>query len=155
MCDYSLHSVKTRAAKLEDRLIVYNFGTGTRGFAENTGAAALTAGCATALCVKPGTEIAFDEPIRYIAPSFFKVNDGFGIYQRAKEEAKHHVAIFRQVNKGHDRMHHDAIELPDGQIVMLTNLYEGQTGKILQLPAEPKTAEEAKEQERLPWHEAV
>jgi hypothetical protein len=143
MCDYSLHSVKTRAAQLEDRLIVYNFGTGTRGFAEPyAGGASLTAGCATALCVKPGTEIAFDEPIRYIAPSYLTVSEG---------RAKYCVAIFRQVDKDRERTHHDALELPDGQIVMLTNLYEGQTGKILQLPAEPKTVEEAKEQERVAW----
>jgi len=33
MCDYSLHSIKSRPAKIRDKLTVRNFGTGTRGFA--------------------------------------------------------------------------------------------------------------------------
>src|SRR5258705_5340772 len=33
MCDYSLHSVRTRPAKVGEKLVTYNFGTGTRGFA--------------------------------------------------------------------------------------------------------------------------
>ena len=32
MCDYSLHHVKTRPAKVSDKLTTHNFGTGTRGF---------------------------------------------------------------------------------------------------------------------------
>ena len=32
MCDYSLHHVKTRPAKVSDKLTTRNFGTGTRGF---------------------------------------------------------------------------------------------------------------------------
>ena len=32
MCDYSLHNVKTRPAKVSDKLTTRNFGTGTRGF---------------------------------------------------------------------------------------------------------------------------
>jgi hypothetical protein len=46
--------------------------------------------------------------------------------------------------------HHDALELPDGKIVLLTRLIEGQQATVLQLPAEPRTAEEAEEQKRLP-----
>jgi hypothetical protein len=33
MCDYSLHSIKSRLAKIGDKLTTLNFGTGTRGFA--------------------------------------------------------------------------------------------------------------------------
>ena len=33
MCDYSLHHVKSRPAKVGDKLTTRNFGTGTRGFA--------------------------------------------------------------------------------------------------------------------------
>jgi hypothetical protein len=33
MCDYSLHSVRTRPAKVGEKLVTRNFGTGTRGFA--------------------------------------------------------------------------------------------------------------------------
>src|SRR5262249_61650810 len=30
MCDYSLHSVRTRPAKVGEKLVTHNFGTGTR-----------------------------------------------------------------------------------------------------------------------------
>jgi hypothetical protein len=45
--------------------------------------------------------------------------------------------------------HHDALEFPDGRIVLLTLLCEGQAATVLQLPAKPATAEEAREQERV------
>ena len=31
--------------------------------------------------------------------------------------------------------HHDALEFPDGQVVLLTRLCEGQRATVLQLPA--------------------
>jgi hypothetical protein len=34
--------------------------------------------------------------------------------------------------------HHDALEFPDGQIVLLTQLCEGQHATLLQLPAPPR-----------------
>jgi hypothetical protein len=36
--------------------------------------------------------------------------------------------------------HHDALEFPNGQTVLLTSLCEGQNATVLQLPARPKTA---------------
>ena len=51
----------------------------------------------------------------------------------------HTTAIFRQINKEKVVAHHDALEFPDGQIVLLTSLSEGQQATVLQLPAEPKT----------------
>ena len=45
--------------------------------------------------------------------------------------------------------HHDALELPDESLVLLTHLVPGQKATILQLPAAPRTANEAKAQERL------
>jgi hypothetical protein len=45
------------------------------------------------------------------------------------------TAIFRQVNRHNPRTHHDALEFPDGQIVLLTFLQEGQQATVLQLPA--------------------
>ena len=55
MCDYSLHSVRTRPAKVGEKLVTHNFGTGTRGFAapEDT---------SVAVCILPGTELAFEAP---------------------------------------------------------------------------------------------
>jgi hypothetical protein len=64
---------------------------------------------------------------------------------------KHTTAIFRQINKEKTMVHHDALEFPDGQIVLLTSLSEGQQATILQLPAEPKTAVEAEAQRRAAY----
>jgi hypothetical protein len=61
----------------------------------------------------------------------------------------HTTAIFRQINKNEPRAHHDALEFPDGQIVRLTDVVEGQEATVLQLPAQPATATEAKAQERV------
>jgi hypothetical protein len=47
--------------------------------------------------------------------------------------------------------HHDALEFPDGRIVLLTLLCEGQAATVLQLPAKPTTTEEAREQERVSY----
>jgi hypothetical protein len=62
----------------------------------------------------------------------------------------HTTAIFRQVNKDNPHTHHDALEFPDGKMVLLTQLLEGQEATVLQLPAQPVTAVEAKAQERVP-----
>ena len=61
------------------------------------------------------------------------------------------TAIFRQVNKDVPRMHHDALEFPDGQTVLLTELVEGQEATVLQLPAQPKTPAEEAAQKRVTY----
>ncbi|HET9244895.1 MAG TPA: hypothetical protein VFO15_03725 [Xanthobacteraceae bacterium] len=61
------------------------------------------------------------------------------------------TAIFRQVNRDQPRVHHDALEFPDGQTVLLTELVEGQEATVLQLPAQPKTAAEAEAQQRVAY----
>lgn len=135
MCDYSLHNVKSRAARVGDKLTTRNFGTGTRGFAAPDEAD-------TAVCVMPGTELAFSREVACTASGFL----GLGA-----RRMHHQTAIFRQVNKDQPRIHHDALEFPDGQIVLLTDLLEGQEATVLQLPAQPATAAEAKEQERVAY----
>jgi hypothetical protein len=124
MCDYSLQNVQSRPAVVGERLVTRNFGTGTRGFcpADNPG---------VAVCVLPGTELAFDRSIESDVGS-----------------AGQAIAIFRQVNKDIPTTHHDALELPDGRTVMLTTLIEGQRVTVLQLPAQPKTPQEAAMQSR-------
>jgi hypothetical protein len=47
--------------------------------------------------------------------------------------------------------HHDALEFPDGCIVLLTLLCEGQSATVLQLPAQPTNAEEQRDQERVSY----
>ena len=133
MCDYSLHNVKSRAARVGDQLTTRNFGTGTRGFAASEDAD-------TAVCVMPGTELAFSREVACTATGFL----GLGA-----RRMKHRTAIFRQLNKEQPRVHHDALEFPDGQTVLLTDLLEGQQATVLQLPAKPATAVEEKAQERV------
>ncbi|MEA3068740.1 MAG: hypothetical protein QOD29_186, partial [Alphaproteobacteria bacterium] len=43
----------------------------------------------------------------------------------------------------------DALEFPDGRMVLLTHLLEGQEATVLQLPAQPVTAAETKAQKRI------
>ena len=135
MCDYSLHNVKSRAARVGDQLTTRNFGTGTRGFAASEDAD-------TAVCVMPGTELAFSREVACAATGFL----GLGA-----RRMKHRTAIFRQLNKEQPRVHHDALEFPDGQTVLLTDLLEGQQATVLQLPAKPATAAEEKVQERVAY----
>ena len=52
MCDFSLQSVRSRSAKVGDKLVTRDFGTGTRGFAASDD-------LGMAVCLLPGTELAF------------------------------------------------------------------------------------------------
>jgi hypothetical protein len=67
------------------------------------------------------------------------------------ESLGHMTAIFRQVNKNEPMTHHDALEFPDGRIVLLTRLSEGQVATVLQLPAQPLTAAESDAQKRIAY----
>ena len=133
MCDYSLHNVKSRPAKVGDKLTTRNFNTGTRGFSAPEDAY-------MAVCVLPGTELAFKRMVMYSPRGFFSWKGSI---------VAHTTAIFRQVNKDNPRTHHDALEFPDGQTLLLTEVLEGQEATVLQLPAQPVTALEAVAQERV------
>jgi hypothetical protein len=61
------------------------------------------------------------------------------------------TAVFRQRDKDKPHVHHDVLEMPDGQQVLLTQLEEGQNATVLQLPAAPKTEKEAEEQKRAEY----
>jgi hypothetical protein len=116
MCDYSLHNVKSRPARVGDKLTVRNFGTGTRGFSAPEDSS-------VAVCLLPGTELSFVEEVA-----------GIRLWPWSKV-VKHKTAIFRQINQQNPRTHRDALEFADGQIVLLTLLTEGQRATVLQLPA--------------------
>jgi hypothetical protein len=126
MCDYSLQSVASRPAKVGDKLTTTNFATGTRGFSGVDDPL-------TAVCVLPGTELAFDAPVT----------------RHCEGTVAATTAIFRQIDTQHLHQHHDALEFPDGSHVLLTYLREGQTATVLQLPAAPKNKAEKKEQTRV------
>src|SRR5262249_33120426 len=118
MCDYSLHHVASRPARVGDKLVSTKFlNSGTRGFAA-------VGEPNVAVCLLPGTELAFEENL--------KCESAYGFsYKRFP----HEVARFRQVDKDKPKVHHDALELPDGKIVMVTKLAGGQHAAVLQLPA--------------------
>ena len=121
MCDYSLHHVANRPAKIEDKLVTTKFNNSiTRGFAA-------VGQPNVAVCLLPGTEIAFDENVE-CEPSF-----GIGILSNKKIGQR--LARFRQVNMDNSVVHHDALEFPDGQVVLVTRLSVGQRATVLQLPA--------------------
>jgi len=132
MCDYSLHMMRTRPAKVGEKVITHDFGTGTRGFAAPED-------CSVAVCLLPGTELAFEKPVKYQATLKFRVS------------TDHTVAIFRQINKGALHANHDALEFPDGEVVLLTRLYKGQNATVLTLPTRAKTAAEAESQQRIAY----
>jgi hypothetical protein len=125
VCDYSLHSVRTRQAKVGEKLVTHDFGTGTRGFAAPED-------YTVAVCLLPGTELAFEQPVTYQSGLIFRTNSG------------HTVAIFRQINKGALHVNRDALEF------LLTRLSERQNATVLTLPTQqPQTAAKAKDQQRV------
>ena len=117
MCDYSLHNVKSRPAKVGDKLTTRDFGTGTRGFSASKDKH-------VAVCLLPGTELSFKEEVRRVC-----------LWPWGESVIKHKTAIFRQINQNYPMTHHDALEFPDGQIVLLTLLKKRQRATVLQLPA--------------------
>jgi hypothetical protein len=119
MCDYSLHHVASRPAKLEDKLVTTKFRDSiTHGFAA-------VSEPHVAVCLLPGTELAFEENVG--CRGLFGFLPGRKIGQR--------LARFRQINAHNAATHHDALEFPDGQVVLLTRLRKGQRATVLQLPA--------------------
>jgi hypothetical protein len=123
MCDFSLHAVRSRPAKVGDRLTTHMFNLGTSGF------------CAPedermAVCLLPGTEVSFADEVRR-APRF----------PWSQRVICYKTAIFRQINLHNRATHHDALEFPNGEVVLLTLLEEGQQATVLQLPAAPREQE--------------
>ena len=133
MCDYSLDYVASRPARVRDKLLTTTFASSmTRGFAaiEEPG---------VAVCLLPGTELAFENEVEYAAPL-----GSFLPNRKVREK----VARFRKVNHDQPHVNHDALEFPGGQIVLLTRLCGGQRATVLQLPASPRATNEAAEQKR-------
>jgi hypothetical protein len=136
MCDYSLQNVASRPAKVGDRLTTRNFGTGTRGFAASEDAR-------VAVCVLPGTELAFTNPVER--------GPAAGLLGWVRKAVNYRTAIFRQINKERAAAHHDALEFPDGQVALLTSLTEGQEAVVLQLPTRAKNGTDADAERRVAY----
>jgi hypothetical protein len=125
MCDYSLHLIASRPAKVGDKLVSTDFVRSiTRGFSA-------VGEPDVAVCLLPGTELAFDSEVQY--------DRAFSLFGKAY--AEHKVARFRQVNMDDPHVHHDALEFPGGQLVMVTRLIPGQHATVLQLPAAAQPTE--------------
>ena len=122
MCDFSLHAVRSRPAKVGDKLTTRMFSLGTRGFSapEDFG---------MAVCLLPGTELSFEGEVRQWTRWPWK-----------DRVIGYSTAIFRQINAKVQATHHDALEFPNGKIVLLTALEEGQRATVLQLPASADAA---------------
>jgi hypothetical protein len=91
-------------------------GTSTRGFASASEPG-------VAVCMLPGTELAFAEDVKY---------DNRWIWTRSIATR---VGKFGKIDPHVPERHHDAIEFPDGNYVLVTQLCEGQRVTVLQLPA--------------------
>src|SRR3982074_2745951 len=117
MCDYSLHAVATRPAEVAETLVSTDFSTGTRGFASPDNPQ-------VAVCLRPGTEIAFEEDAQTDGMMFRK-----GVGDR--------LARFRQIHTDRAHQHHDALEFSNGTIALVPDLVPGQRATVLQLPASP------------------
>jgi hypothetical protein len=109
-----------------DRLVTTGFAnTYTRGFAA-------VEDRSMAVCLLPGTELAFEKDV--------DLGSFFGLFRR---NIVGKMARFRQLNSGNPHTHHDALEFPSGKIVLLTYLPEGHRATVLQLPAGPETVQDA------------
>jgi len=91
------------------------YGTSTRGFAakEEPG---------VAVCLLPGTELAFESDVRYNRYWLSTRSTGF------------RVARFCRIQPRAPEQHHDALAFPDGSMVLVNLLSEGQRTRVLQLP---------------------
>jgi hypothetical protein len=90
----------------------------------------------------PGTELSFAMDIKVLS---------VGLFPWREKGLGHRTAIFRQINKNKEAAHHDALEFPDGKVMLLTLLCDGQNATVLQLPARPNTAEEVRQQRRVAY----
>jgi len=131
MCDYSLQFVASRPATVGDKLVSTKFANAI------TGGFAAVGEPDVAVCLLPGTEVAFDKEVEY--------EHGFFPNLMPARKVGQKVARFRLVNRDQPHVHHDALEFPDGHTVLVTRLCEGQHAIVLQLPAAPR-AEEAKDE---------
>jgi hypothetical protein len=125
MCDYSLHAVTSRPAEVGETLVTTTFrATSTRGFASERDRS-------VAVCLLPGTELAFAEDVKY---------DNRWIWTRTINSR---VGKFGKIDPMVPEKHHDAIEFPDGNYVLVTQLCEGQRATVLQLPVTQRIADKA------------
>ena len=137
MCDYSLHGVASRPAKVGDRLVTTRFwNSETRGFSA-------VGEPKVAVCLLPGTELVFEAEVHRQHMWLQALFVG-----RDRWNTGHKVGRFRQINLHNPSTHHDAVEFPDGQVILLTCLRAGQLATVLQLPAAAHPLQASRTEER-------
>jgi len=120
MCNYSNYAAETRDA-VQGEVLVVHYG----GFSdpENLN---------IAVCLKPGTELGFDEPIRHR-----------GSYRYSNHQWPNQLVDDRVLQVARSRIvgpeNLDALEFSDGRYMLLSNLIAGQRAKVLQLPSAKRT----------------
>ncbi len=129
MCDYSLHAVASRPAKIGETLVsTYFRGTSSHGFAAPNEES-------VAVCLLPGTELAFERNVKYGGGWFRSQTVGYS------------VAKFCKIDPDTPHRHHDGLEFPDGSTLLVHLLVEGQRLKILQMPITNKGYNSAGQQD--------
>ena len=132
MCDYSLHAVASRPAKVGETMITTTFrGTSTRGLASENDRN-------TAVCMLPGTELEFADNVRH---------DSRWIWTKTLD---FRVGKFGAIDPDVPDRHHDAIQFPDGTSVLVTQLCEGQRVVVLQLPVRHGQYEAKRDRQAAP-----
>jgi hypothetical protein len=122
MCDYSLHNIASRPAKVGDELLTTEFAnTFTRGFSA-IGEPNM------AVCLLAGTELAFREEAK-CDHLLAKLFPWLGLGKLGDK-----VARFRQISVDQPNVHHDALEFANGKIAFVTTLRPGQRATVVQLP---------------------
>ena len=135
MCDFSLYSVRSRPAQVGDKLVTHNFGTGTRGFAAVDDPK-------LAVCLMPGTELAFASEVAILP---------HGLLGWKTKTTNHRTAIFRQVNKETSVAHHDALENPGWADRVADDTVRGSSGNSASVASAAKDAAEADAQKRIAY----
>jgi hypothetical protein len=120
MCDYSLVGIASRPARVGDRIVSTHFAASfTRGFG-------LVRARDIAVCLAPGTEIAFDADAE-VQAEFLHLPP----YRTGER-----ISRFRLLNPDEPTLPHDALEFANGEIALVSRLTEGQVATVLQLPVE-------------------
>jgi hypothetical protein len=78
-----------------------------------------------AVSLLPGTELYFAGEVRRWGKWLYALNELVTCYW---------TAIFRQVDEDNRASRHDALEFPNGEVVLLTTLVAGQHSRYLQNP---------------------
>jgi hypothetical protein len=122
-----------------DKLVTTGFvNTYTRGFASEEQ-------LSVAVCLLPGTEIAFQNDAEWGGLlRFLRINRPVG-----------KLARFTQINMDQTNAHHDALMFPNGKVVLLTHLRERQHATVLQLPARANAGRQHSVQEARPVAEGA